>query len=85
MLSLFDIFASLALGFAFFGGGGAPRPAAAPPAPPASEDPNVQARRAARRFRGGLEQGFRSTIATSPLGTTGGVGDQQQGQVQKLG
>lgn len=67
-----------------FGGGDSVKPAAPAPPPPTSTDPEVQAKRAARRYRAGLEQGFSSTIATSPLGQSGS--SQQNGNsVAKLG
>lgn len=68
----------------FGGGGGGARPAPATPAPPSESDAAVQNKRAARRYKAGLEGGFQSTIATSALGSS----QQAQGQpgtVQKLG
>lgn len=66
------------------GGGGGVKPAPLPPPPPSETDPDVQAKRAARRYKAGLEQGFSSTIATNPLGSSGSA--QQNGtSVSKLG
>lgn len=82
MLTLWRVFKDQR-GF-FGGGGGSPRSAPATPAPPAEADTAVQNKRAARRYKAGLEGGFQSTIATSPLGNS----QQAQGapgSVQKLG
>jgi hypothetical protein len=69
----------------FFGGGGsAPRPAPATPAPVQETDVAVQQKRAARRYKAGLEGGYQSTIATSPMGTSQAP-QATAGTYQKLG
>jgi hypothetical protein len=68
----------------FFGGGGESKRAPVTPVPPQESDPQVQNKRAARRYKAGLEGGYQSTIATSALGSS----QQAQGapgSVQKLG